>query len=154
MKRMFLVLTVLLCTTVNVLAQEVHGVESKMVCSYDCNPNGTWANWGSNLSEYRGDGHFPWFAYEFTNLNSISVSVEVELYHKVLKHQVYTHPSDQDVYEYEIVATKYFVLRSGESYIFKTSEEGIDRYQYNPYGNYPTKNHNSYYVKYKAYKLI
>ena len=154
MKRFFLILTVLLYTTVNVLAQEVHGVESKMVCTYDCNPNGTWANWGSNLDENRGEGHFPWFAYEFTNLNSISVSVEVELYHQVLKHKEYTYNSDKDLYEYEIVATKSFVLKSGESYVFKTSENGIDFYKFNPYNNTPTKNHKSYYVKYKAYKLL
>lgn len=122
MKRMFLVLTVLLCTTVNVLAQEVHGVETKMVCTYDCNPNGSWSEW---------NWKYPWFGYQFTNLNSIPVSVEAELYYR-------------DTYGNELISTKYFVLESGESYVFKYMEQGISTYQ----------NHTKYYVKYKAYKLL
>lgn len=137
MKRMFLVLTVLLCTTVNVLAQEVHGVESKMVCTGNCNPNGSWDIWDVCSScPY----NYPLFGYEFTNLNSISVSVEVELYHK---EKVSSH-GYSDTYDYILIGTKSFVLKSGESYVFKKSEDGIDKYENSSY----------YYVKYKAYKLL
>lgn len=131
----FLVATVLLAANVN--AQEVHGVESKMVCTYDCNPNGSWESWYDYQAYKR-----PLFAYEFTNLNSISVSVEVELYCKVLVKNSY-YDSDKQ-YDYRVIKTKSFILKSGESYIYKTDENGIDHYD----------NNNKYYVKYKAYKLL
>ena len=127
MKRMFLVLTVVLCVTVNILAQEVHGVESKMVCIYNCNPDGTWDWWGGYNNIKR-----PYFGYEFTNLNSIPVSVEVELYY------------GSSILGFDLFSTKSFVLKSGESYIFMTSSCGIDEYS----------EHKHYYVKYKAYKLL
>jgi len=133
MKRMFLILTVMLCATVCVIAQEVHGVETRMVCTSDCNPNGSWDGWGKYT--YSSYEHMPWFSYEFTNMNSIPVSVEVELYNK----KIYNNKT-----EYILIATKSFVLESRESYIFKTHEEGIDWYE----------RHDEYYVKYKAYKLL
>jgi len=125
----------------NVNAQEeVHGVETRMVCTYDCNPNGTWDYWGRD-----SDRKNPWFAYEFTNRNSIPVSVEVELYHRV---KVKSSSYSEDIYDYKIVSTKSFVLESGESYIFKTEEKGINYYDL--YGH----SHKDYYIKYKAYKLL
>lgn len=136
----FLVATVLLAVNVNVNAQEVHGVESKMVCTYDCNPNGSWDSW----YDYRTE-KIPWFAYEFTNLNSIPVSVEVELYHE-------EKISDYKAAEFRVIATKSFVLQSGESYVFKTEEKGICTYSIS-FNNYYSK-HSSYYIKYKAYKLL
>ena len=143
MKRFFLVLTAVLCTTVNVMAQEVHGVESKMVCTAECNPNGSWDSWNSYGTTYR-----PWFGYEFTNLNSIPVSVEVELYHKESVKIGY----DSYKTEFVLVATKSFVLKSGESYVFKTSESGISMYASK--GAYLEEYYNKYFVKYKAYKLL
>ena len=124
-----MVATVLLAANVN--AQEVHGVESKMVCTADCNPDGSWKRWYN----YRVE-KYPWFGYEFTNLNSIPVSVEVELYHK--------EKGGYGKEEFVVTATKSFVLKSGESYVFKKYEEGISTYEY----------HCEYYVKYKAYKLL
>lgn len=134
----FLVATVLLAANVN--AQEVHGVESKMVCTYDCNPNGSWESW----RDYRDAKHYPWFGYEFTNLNSIPVSVEVELYHE-------EKISDYKAAEFRVIATKSFVLQSGESYVFKTEEKGICTYDASGYDYY--SKHSCYYIKYKAYKL-
>lgn len=139
MKKVFLFLVATMMFAANVNAQEVHGVESKMVCTYDCNPNGTWDRW-----EYGGESKYPWFAYEFTNLNSIPVSVEVELY--------YEKEVKSNEYNFVLVSTKSFVLKSGESYIFKTSENGIDYYDHNYYST--KRNHKAYYVKYKAYKLL
>lgn len=141
MKKVFLFLVATMMFAANVNAQEVHGVESKMVCTYDCNPNGKWDNWRNG----GGYHYYPWFAYEFTNLNSIPVSVEVELYYdKEVKSSTEKN--------FVLVSTKSFVLKSGESYIFKTSEKGIDYYDNNDYSI--KHNHNAYYVKYKAYKLL
>lgn len=137
MKKVFLFLVATMMFAANVNAQEVHGVESKMVCTYDCNPNGKWDEW-----KYGGESKYPWFAYEFTNLNSIPVSVEVELYHK--------EKTGYEKYGFVVIATKSFVLKSGESYIFKTGEKGIHPYR----APYHSSNYDDYYVKYKAYKLL
>lgn len=134
MKKVFLFLVATMMFAANVNAQEVHGVETKMVCTYDCNPNGKWDKWDDGR-KYK----YPWFAYEFTNLNSIPVSVEVELYSN-------TTSFNKDIItdDFKVIATKSFVLKSGESYVFKTDEKGITEYRYQE----------SYYVKYKAYKLL
>lgn len=125
MKKVILFLVAVILFAANVNAQEVHGVETKLVCTYDCNPDGSWDNWNDN-----GVTKYPCFSYEFTNRNSIPVSVEVEL------HGV----DDKDI----IMATKSFVLESGESYVFKVSSKGVAKYI----------DHNYFYVTYKAYKLL
>lgn len=135
-KIIFLTLVVLFA--INVVAQEVHGVESKMVCTYHCNPDGSWSSWSSCR---RCDSSSPWFAYEFTNMNSIPVSVEVKLYRKE------SGPLG-DVFK--CCATKSFVLKSGESYIYKTEERGIAEYS----GFAGVHSYKDYYVEYKAYKLL
>lgn len=133
MKKMFFLLVVVLYAAMNVMSQEVHGIESKMVCTYDCNQNGSWDNWTSY-----GETKHPYFSYEFTNLNSIAVSVEAELYFKM---------SSGD---FVLQSTKSFVLRSQESYIWKGgNEKGIDMY-WGP----DVHDYKHYYVKYKAYKLL
>ena len=135
MKRILIFLTALICYAVTTFAQEVHGIESKMVCTYDCNPNGTWDGWGKRNYSYE---HNPWFSYEFANLNSISVSVEVELYTKPSKEY-------KDGATPRLMSTKSFVLKQGESYVWKNGEDkGVDLYE----------NHERYFVKYKAYKLL
>ena len=124
MKKNLFLLLIAICYVICTNAQEVHGVESKMVCTHNCNPNGSWDNWGRSNT--------PWFSFEFTNMNSIPVSVEVELYD--------TYGSTP-----QLISTKSFVLQKGESYIWKNSEaNGVDEY----------KNHEYYFVKYKAYKLL
>lgn len=130
MKKNLILSLVAMCFAINIYAQEVHGVESRMVCTDDCNPDGSWNSWGNNTT--------PWFSYEFTNLNSIPVAVEVELY---------TAPSEsyKDGATPRLMATKSFVLKKGESYVWKNgSDYGIDRYD----------RHEKYFVKYKAYKLL
>lgn len=135
MKRLLLCLAVVIIATVNVLAQEVHGVESRMVCTYDCNPDGSFSFWFKSSRD--GYPTYPWFSYEFTNMNSIPVSVEVELYeaHK---------DSYGRLIDYHIKATKSFVLKSNESYIWKNSDNR---------GIADSRNRDDYYIKYKAYKL-
>lgn len=130
MKKVSILFAIAIFYAIGICAQEVHGVESKMVCTYNCNPNGSWESWGR--------GNNPWFSYEFTNLNSIPVAVEVELY---------TNPSTKykDGATPRLMATKSFVLKKGESYIWKNGgDHGIDIYS----------SHGDYFVKYKAYKLL
>lgn len=132
MKR-FLIIAAMLLATANFMAQEVHGIESRMVCTYDCNPNGSWDWWGG--------GKKPWFSYQFTNQNSIPVTVEIELY----KYSFSTH-------EFVLSKTKSIVLQSHESYVWKgENEKGVA-----PYSgfNLAMEGHEGHYVKYKAYKLL
>ena len=150
MKRMFIFFAVVLFATVNVLAQEVHGVESKMVCTHNCNPNGSWDNWGKYESGI-GYQYQPWFSFEFTNMNSIPVSVEVELYH----YECVKGFGTCDEYDYVLRGTKSLVLNSKESYVWKNGKEnGIDKYNREIYERNPRPGHKGYYVIYKAYKLL
>lgn len=116
---------------------EVRGVETK-IAKYE-GPR-YWAN---------GDCYL-WFGYQFTNLNSIPVSVDVELYRKISR--------DDE----ELISTKSFVLKSKEIYIWKFEHNSDFEVYYslfrgereeksNPGSNiYPEI---KYYVRYKAYKL-
>ncbi len=144
---MFIFFAVVLFATVNVKSQEVHGIESKIVCTYDCNPNGSWASWGE--FRYIDHEHEPYFSYEFTNMNSIPVSVEVELYHyEFIKEVRYTRK-----YDYVLKGTKSFVLQSGESYVWKNgNERGVAQHN-PPITSRHDDGHKDYYVVYKAYKL-
>lgn len=112
---------------------EVRGVETKI------------AKYEGPRYLAKGDCYL-WFGYQFTNLNSIPVSVDVELY------------GDD-----ELISTKSFVLKSKEIYIWKfehnsdfevyysTSSWGDRMEKSNPGSNqYPKI---KYYVRYKAYKL-
>ncbi len=40
MKKNLILSLVAMCFAINIYAQEVHGVESRMVCTDDCNPDG------------------------------------------------------------------------------------------------------------------
>lgn len=68
---------------------------------------------------------YPGLAYCFTNLNSTTVSVDAELYHKG-----------------QLTDTKSFVLKSKEEYTWKTSKYGFD-----------SRDRDEYMVKYKAFKV-
>ena len=135
-------------------AQEVRGVETKTVCVFDCPEEDNGQLWvriedvydGSSgqLDEWRNNHYyevdhwsnngrhcyhrvFPGIAHEFTNLNSIPVSVDAELY---------------DI-KGNLLGSKSFVLKSKESYVWKRGQIGID-----------IRDKDKYYVKYKAYKLL
>lgn len=98
-----------------------------------------------NGSQYGYYGHYLWYGYAFTNMNSIPVSVDAELYRDTS-------------YGNRLVETKTFVLESQETYIWKFEYnddfqciEGANNKQ-----DFPGARNNSYtkyYVKYKAYKL-
>ncbi len=114
-------------------AQEVHGIETKKVCIRACNPDGTLQGYENNTpgyydqyrdARYSGDYYYPYYAFKFTNMNTFTASVEAELYR-----------------DEKLVDTKYFVLKSNESYDWK------------PFDGKGCWAIYDYYVKYKAYKL-
>lgn len=88
-----------------------------------------------------------WYGWEITNHNSITVSVDIELYKK------------GDDGNDGIVKTRSVILKSNETYIFKAEEfnsHHVDFYN-SFYGisseSSPTYYISDYYIKYKAYKL-
>lgn len=109
----------MLCiTATHTIAQtQVRGVETKVV-KYE--------------GEKHGDNNL-WYGYEFTNMNSIPVSVDAKLYDGK-----------------ELIDTKCFVLESKESYIWKF--EGRYHFYANS-GKSPSREGHNHRVEYKAYKL-
>lgn len=136
MKKLFVMLVVMLGFTTQLYAQnEVRGVETK-VAKYQ----------GSNYSVGDRESN-EWFGYSFTNMNSIPVSVDAELYGSG-----------------SLTDTKSFILQPQESYIWKfehnsdfnvTYAEYSSRYDYykrlKP--GYDRRVKINYFIKYKAYKF-
>lgn len=151
-KTLFILGIVMSLFTTKLSAQEVRGVETRLATyegkEYELGYKNSRDNWivFGRSSEYLG--------FEFTNLNSIPVSVSVEIYYK-------GENSDR------LIDTKEIVLKNKESYICKYPT--IQKYEYNSYRNSYTKSDsenweisaelgkstaNRYYTKYKAYKLL
>lgn len=134
MKKLFLFLVVMISVSNLAFAQnEVRGVETK-VAKYEGRSYG---------NEY---DKTLWFGYSFTNMNSIPVSVDAELY------QI----ADG---EHHLVTTKSFTLKSGETYIWKfETNDDFKVYDSERYKDEPSRfsyvSDISYYIKYKAYKLL
>lgn len=132
---------------------EVKGVETKVVI-YD----GPEYSAVYDYSMYSGNNRYQsstkWFGFSFYNMNSISVSVEAELYQE---------------HDGKMVATKSFNLKPNETYIwkhenrgkdFKVNEDNSTRITWTDskkepviYGAYGSTS-GTYYVKYKAYKIL
>lgn len=148
MKKTLILLAIILgMTAVDVSAQnEVRGVETKLV-KYNGRDYSITA-WGNTKKKKVVD---LWFGYSFYNMNSIPVSVDAELY-KRYYNEAYSR------YTEDLVDTKTFVLKSGESYIWKHENNGdFEVYKYIdediPNKDEPGNGNRSYYIKYKAYKL-
>ena len=114
MKKLFyILLAVMSFVSINAFAQEVRGVETRIVIyegpTYD-----------------KSSGYNTWAAYEFTNLNSIPVCVDATLHNNMAG----------------VRSKKSFVLQPGESYLWKHEQEdcrvephiNITRF----YGNFKT----------------
>lgn len=118
---------------------EVKGVETKLVI-YD---GQEYEYWGDN-ARYKSHST-KWFGYSFYNMNSIPVSVEARLY------------ENDKLYGPRIITTKTFNLKPGEAYIWKHENmsvfEAIDRVE-PKYKRYSSEGYNTYYVEYKAYKIL
>lgn len=130
-KLFFILLAVMSFASIEAFAQEVRGVETRIVI-YEG-------------PEY-GDSHNNrWAAFEFTNLNSITVSVDATLHHT----------------EAGVRSKKSFVLQPGESYRWKHEKEDTSIKGYSPskcsnfkvYSRSTWDYENYYYVEYKAFKL-
>ena len=128
----------------NVVAQEVRGVETRIALyngeSYDLMYEG-------RNYDYKFAESTEYYGFEFKNLNSISVSVAIEVYKK----------GNPD----KMIDTKEIVLKSKESYIHKYPiipkyqgkigyQEDRNKEKLAISGSYVKAN---YYVKYKAFKL-
>ena len=131
---------------------EVKGVETKLVV-YD-GPEYEVLAGKSGSGSYRRKYFTKWFGYSFYNMNSIPVSVEAELYK--------THDDKGQL----LVTTKTFNLKPGETYIWKNEHIHPFKVNYNShpdsYNDYTKSrevpNYDSgsvtYYVRYKAYKIL
>ena len=142
MKKYFVMLVVMLGFTTQLYAQnEVRGVETK-VAKYQ----GSYYSVGDTESN-------EWFGYSFTNMNSIPVSVDAELYEQ------------RSVYQpTRLTETKSFTLQPQESYIWKFEQTNSDfkvksaEFSGNRTYYYESKepgyrSGTKYIIKYKAYKL-
>lgn len=135
MKKLFFILmAVMSCVSIESFAQEVRGVETRIVI-YE----------GSEYRRsYSSDKNIydRWAAFEFTNLNSITVSVDATLHHT----------------KAGVRSKKSFVLQPGESYRWKHENEyaptnGYSDYNFKVYNDSTWECENYYYVEYKAFKL-
>ena len=144
MKKILVLIFSVVCIMTNVNAQEVRGVETKLVKYHGSEYN---YKYGKYSSSYPGTSDL-WFGYSFRNMNSIPVSVDIELYADVK--QDYT-------YEYveKLLTTKTIVLEPGEEYIFKReSDDAMKVFLDGESRDAPrTDWRRNYRVTYKAYKL-
>ncbi len=115
--------------TTSAFAQEVRGVETRFV------KNGETLY----LSASKEDA----YNVEFTNRNSITVSVTVELWQAAVEARGYFSAKPE-----KLVATKEIVLDPGESYIWD-----LGRNYFFSDGKLYNSIWEVFYVKYKAYKL-
>ena len=148
MKKILVLIFSVVCIMTNVNAQEVRGVETKLVKYH-----GSEYNYYDKYSGYnssRGTSDL-WFGFSFRNMNSIPVSVDIELYADVKQN----YSANQ--YVEKLQTTKTIVLEPGEEYIFKRESDSAMKVFYEsreprdvPYVDGWTKN---YRVTYKAYKL-
>lgn len=116
------VLTILMCfASANAFAQEVRGIETRRV-EYT----------GPSYGDYR-----TWYGFEFHNVNSIRVSVDIELHCSCGVGS--------------IVTTKTIVLEPDETYVFKHEDRrAFARDSVKHSCEDEIKN---YYVTYKAFEL-
>ena len=136
MKKAFLIFFIAMMSSIVSFGQlqEVKGVETKLTTYYNGSSN--------------------WFGYSFYNMNSIPVSIEAEL------HEV-SEKGDK------VIDVKTFNLQPKEEYVLKFEnrfKDDGDRYPFAVYSNreapYAVRRYDigvrdcSYYVKYKAYKIL
>ena len=133
MKKLFFILmAVMSFISIEAFAQEVRGVETRIVI-YE------------GPQYYKSDVRYNrWAAFEFTNLNSITVSVDATLHNT----------------KAGVRSKKSFVLQPGESYRWKHEKENTyfnDYYKvhstFKVYDDRTWYQEQYYYVEYKAYKL-
>ena len=135
---------------------EIKGVETKLVI-YDGSEYSVACGYADRyMRDYQYKSSTKWFGFSFYNMNSISVSVEAELYQEC---------------DGKLVTTKTFNLKPNETYIWKHEDRGAGfKVNHDPFGSISRQwtdskkvpvNYSSiygslgtYYVKYKAYKIL
>ena len=151
MKKIFVLLFALMSGIISFTQSlEVKGAETKVVIYDGPQYEAAYDYYSSYSNNLRVKSSTKWFGFSFYNMNSISVSVEAELYQE---------------YDGKMVATKSFNLKPNETYIWKHENRGED-FKVNddggitfnwtdskkePDGGYGC---GRYYVKYKAYKIL
>lgn len=106
--------------------QEVRGIETRRVI-YE-GPMQEVIGFGDNGSSNK------YYGFEFKNMNSISVSVDIELW-----------------WDGEVLETKSITLKPKEKYILKFENRTVSLVENNKY--HMSDDISKYSVKYKAYKL-
>ena len=142
-KSLFLLLGALLCLTAPGLSAqtEVRGIETRRVV-YD----GPEYGYSYNMSRSKYEKwSTEYYGFEFYNRNSIPVSVSIELWCQGYYDGYYWLEKPT------LITTKEAVLDAGEKYIFKP--ERSDNFREHQDTHMNMIGINSYYVKYKAYKL-
>ena len=133
MKKVILMFCMAIClfaTNAFAQMQEVRGVETRRVVY-----NGPEYSVGYNkYTEYYG--------FEFHNMNSVSVSVDIELYRRETDTDSWGNKK-QDI----LIATKTIVLKPNEIYLYKRESDWTFRVCDNEIID-------RYYVTYKAYKVL
>lgn len=146
MKRLFILLFFAMTFTVSSFAQEVRGVETRVVKYVG-------SDYLSSLSDWNLEDPIEslWFGYEITNMNSIPVSVDLKLY----------IGSSEN-----LRATKTVILQAKEKYIWKMESSPYARhftvypYESNYYikRDYPGDSHwnqsTIFLMQYNAFKLL
>lgn len=133
MRKIMAILSVLMCfASMNMFAQEVRGIETRRVI-YD-GPE-YWANDQEKSTKYYG--------WEFTNRNSITVSVDISLWCQPLSNGYATIPAS-------VVKTQSIILKSGETYIFKREDHCSTKVDAQDWCDYKIS---GYHIEYKAYKI-
>lgn len=152
MKRLFILLFFAMTFTVSSFAQEVHGVETRVVTyvgrDYISSNSETYSDWNQEDPKVS-----LWFGYEITNMNSIPVSVEMKLYQR--RRDYYSGKYGND-----LCTTKTVVLQPKEKYIWKMESSQY----YKDFKVYPSRyrkkthpgdeGYTSYFLEYNAYKLL
>lgn len=152
MKKIFVLLFALMSGIISFAQSlEVKGVETKVEI-YDGPQYKVACDYADRyMRDYQYKSSTKWFGFSFYNMNSISVSVEAELYQEK---------------NGKLVTIKTFNLKPNETYIWKHENRGAD-FQVNNNGNstpwrwtdskkepYDHYLMTRYYVKYKAYKIL
>lgn len=147
MKKILVLIFSVVCIMTNVNAQEVRGVETKLVKYHGSEYDYYFSKFGDDR---RGTSDL-WFGYSFRNMNSIPVSVDIELYADVKQEIRY------GTYEYveKLLTTKTIVLEPGEEYIFKRESDDAMKVFLDGESRDAPRNDwsRNYRVTYKAYKL-
>lgn len=154
MRKIIAILSILMCfASMKMFAQEVRGVETKRAVYNGESYELRYRHYGRNGSDvYTFGTSTEYYGFEFTNLNSIAVSVSIEVYNK----------------SGNLIDTKEIVLKSQESYIHKypviqkyydycdkfvCDNDDSDADKWSKCQAEGKNKANEYYVKYKAYKL-